>query len=50
MEMQTGSKQSRKDIVVKQKDVVTVTAAMASNHAVSITKTPTGTGGALGRR
>lgn len=46
MEMQTGSKQSRKDIVVKQKDVVTVTAAMASNHAVSITKTPTGTAGA----
>lgn len=46
MEIQTGSKQTTKNIVVKKKDVITVTADMAAANAVSITKTPTGTAGA----
>lgn len=46
MEVQTGGKQTTKDIVILQKDTITVTADMASSNKVSITKTPTGTAGA----
>lgn len=46
MEIQTGAKQTTKDIVIKHKDTIVVTADMASSKKVAISKTPTGTSGA----
>ena len=46
MEIQTGSKQVRSDIIVRQRDVITVTATMVTNNKVTISKEPTGTTGA----